>query len=177
MEPLAFVAEIALWGSIALVIWGAALTLQHVFASDRKPRKARETREQRSGQGRPERLALWVIAATLMLPTPGANAQDEYERAMEAIPSYDDDAGALEALRTGAASGDSRAQEVLGFMLLNGERLYGPGVRQDVREGLMWLRRAAEQGSAVAGFIVARAERAASQGPTPVAEAARPVAN
>jgi hypothetical protein len=37
MEPiLDFVAEIALWGSVALVLWGATLTLQQLFAPNRK---------------------------------------------------------------------------------------------------------------------------------------------
>jgi hypothetical protein len=37
MEPiLDFVAEIALWGSVALVVWGAVLTLQQLFAPNRK---------------------------------------------------------------------------------------------------------------------------------------------
>jgi hypothetical protein len=36
MEPiLDFVAEIALWGSVALVLWGAMLTLQQLFAPER----------------------------------------------------------------------------------------------------------------------------------------------
>jgi hypothetical protein len=37
MEPiLNFVAEIALWGSVALILWGAVLTLQQLSASERK---------------------------------------------------------------------------------------------------------------------------------------------
>ncbi len=37
MEPiLDFVAEIALWSSVALVLWGAILTLQQLFAPNRK---------------------------------------------------------------------------------------------------------------------------------------------
>jgi len=175
MDPVMnFVAETAIWGSIGLLLWGAALTLQHVFASDHKRQPARDDAEQRPVRAGPERLALWLVAAAaLVLPAPGANAQDEYEPAMEAIPSCADPC-ALEALRTGAESGDVRAQEVLGFMLLNGERLYGPGVHQNIAEGLMWLRRAAEHGSAVAGFIVARAEQDAARVPTAVAQGGRP---
>ncbi|MGH8682227.1 MAG: hypothetical protein ACREVS_00585 [Burkholderiales bacterium] len=47
MEPiLDFVAEIALWGSVALVLWGAMLTLQQLSAPERK-----RNRPQVAGRG------------------------------------------------------------------------------------------------------------------------------
>ena len=43
MEPiLNSVAEIALWGSIALVLWGGMLTLRQLVAPERDPRRSRE---------------------------------------------------------------------------------------------------------------------------------------
>jgi hypothetical protein len=68
MEPiLDFVAELAVWGAFALLVWGAMLTLQQVFGSERKreaPRRAAEPagRERHSGE-----LALAVVAAVLAL--------------------------------------------------------------------------------------------------------------
>ena len=50
MEPiLDFVAEIALWGSVALILWGGMLTLQQLSASERK----RERPLQPAGRGDP----------------------------------------------------------------------------------------------------------------------------
>ena len=50
MEPiLDFVAEIALWGSVALILWGAMLTLQQLSASERKRERPREP----AGRGDP----------------------------------------------------------------------------------------------------------------------------
>jgi hypothetical protein len=46
---LDFVAEIALWGSVALVLWGAMLTLQQLFGSERK----RERPLEPAGRGEP----------------------------------------------------------------------------------------------------------------------------
>ena len=82
MEPiLEFVAEILLWGSVALLTWGAMLTFQHLFSPARK----RVARRDPAAQDDPARrarhagLASAVIAAALVLPAPGAGAQDDGE--------------------------------------------------------------------------------------------------
>jgi hypothetical protein len=50
MQPiLDFVAEIARWGSVALILWGAMLTLQQLFATERK----RERPPEPAGRGEP----------------------------------------------------------------------------------------------------------------------------
>jgi hypothetical protein len=60
MEPiLNFVAEIALWGSVALVLWGAVLTLRQLFAPVRDRQRSREPagRPDSAAPGRHARLA------------------------------------------------------------------------------------------------------------------------
>jgi hypothetical protein len=50
MEPiLDFVAEIALWGAVALLLWGAMLTLQQLFGWEFK----RERPVKPAGRGEP----------------------------------------------------------------------------------------------------------------------------
>lgn len=51
------------------------------------------------------------------------------------------------------------AQELLGFMLLYGEDLYGPQVKQDAKEAGKWFKAAASQGLPVAAFMSAPLER------------------
>jgi len=82
MEPiLELVGEILLWGSIALLTWGALLTFQQLFSQGHK----RVARRQSAAQDDPARraryagLASAVIAAALVLPAPGASAQDDGE--------------------------------------------------------------------------------------------------
>lgn len=56
---LDFVAEIALWGSVAVVLWGAILTLQQLFAPERKRERPLEpaTRGDAAAPGGRARLA------------------------------------------------------------------------------------------------------------------------
>lgn len=50
MAPiLDFVAEIALWGSVALLLWGAMLTLQQSFDSEPERKRPQEP----AGRGEP----------------------------------------------------------------------------------------------------------------------------
>ena len=51
------------------------------------------------------------------------------------------------------------AQELLGFMLLYGEDLYGPHVKRDVKEAGKWFKEAASQGLSVAAFMSDPSER------------------
>ena len=82
MEPiLELVAEILLWGSVALLTWGAMLTFQQLFSPGRKhvdvarrhPAAPDVRRARHAG------LASAVIAAALVLPAPAARAQDDGE--------------------------------------------------------------------------------------------------
>jgi hypothetical protein len=153
-------AEVMVLGSIALLIWGGMLTLGHLFRSDRR---AKGTRASPARGGRPDTtrqagVALTVVAAALSLPTVEVRAQGDFERAMEAA-GVNDYAGTIEPLRRASRDGNMRAQEILGFMLLYGERLYGQAVKADVREGVAWLQRAEAQGSEVAPHMLARLDR------------------
>jgi len=86
MEPiLDFVAEIALWGSVALILWGAMLTLQQVFASERKRGVARQRAErgEPTGRERHAELALGVIGAALALAAYDVTARDTTSRVLD----------------------------------------------------------------------------------------------
>ena len=88
MEPiLDFVAEIALWGSVALILWGAMLTLQQVFASERKRGAARQSAErgEPTGRERHAELALGVIGAALALAAYDVTARDTTSRVLNVI--------------------------------------------------------------------------------------------
>ena len=88
MEPiLDFVAEIALWGSVALIVWGGMLTLQQVFASGRKRGAARHGSErgEPGGHERHAELALGVIGAALALAAYDVTARDTTSRVLDAI--------------------------------------------------------------------------------------------
>jgi TPR repeat protein len=50
-------------------------------------------------------------------------------------------------LRQAAEAGDVEAQEMLGMALLTGRTLYGASVKPDRCEAVVWMRRAAAQGS------------------------------
>ena len=89
-------------------------------------------------------------AALLMSPYAPAMSSPQFD---EAIASAQDGdyVSAARRMRGAAGEGDPRAQEVLGFMLIWGERLYGAAVPQDVSEDMQWLKRAAENGGARPG--------------------------
>ena len=92
MEPiLDFVAEIALWGSVALILWGAMLTLQQVFASERKRGAARQSAErgEPAGRERHAELALGVIGAALALAAYDVTARDTTSRVLDVISVQD----------------------------------------------------------------------------------------
>ena len=154
------IADLFFWGSVAAISWGAALAIGHSLASIdvRGPASAPrpEKKHKRGFLG-----GALALAFAVCLAAPGsAAAQDDYDRALEAIDGWNY-AAALEPLRAAAARGDARAQEQLGMLLLYAGTLEGAGVRGDAREGIDWLRRAAAQGSEVAGFIVGRIDRRA----------------
>jgi len=80
MEPiLELVGEIPLWGSIALLAWGAMLTFQQLFSPGRKRLARRHPAAQDARRARHAGFASAVIAAALVLPAPGASAQDASE--------------------------------------------------------------------------------------------------
>ena len=80
MEPiLELVAEILLWGSVALLTWGAMLTFQQLFSPGRKHVARRHPAAQDVRRARHAGLASAVITAALVLPAPAARAQDDGE--------------------------------------------------------------------------------------------------
>jgi TPR repeat protein len=91
--------------------------------------------------------------ATLATVLP-AGAQNSLDRALAEIEAYDYPR-AVASLRAAADDGDRRAQRILGFMLLHGDRLYR-GVTADRAEAVAWLRKAANAGDEQAAWFVAR---------------------
>jgi TPR repeat protein len=73
-----------------------------------------------------------------------------------AVQAYDDAryAEALKRFETAAQGGDARAQEVLGFMYLNGRALYGDGIPWDRQRAIYWFRQAALQRREVAQHML-----------------------
>jgi len=100
-----------------------------------------------------------VLAAALLtaMSASAADASSPYDQAIDTLDAYDDPR-AVAQLRAAATSGDLRAQRLLGFMLLYGDR-YFPGVRSDRTEALEWLRKAANRGDEAAAFVVRRADQ------------------
>lgn len=91
--------------------------------------------------------------ATLAAVVP-AGAHEGLERALVAFDAYDYPRAVL-SLRDAAEKGDRRAQRILGFMLLHGDRLYR-GVVADRAEAVVWLRKAAREGDEQAAWFVSR---------------------
>lgn len=63
-------------------------------------------------------------------------------------------AEALKRFETAARGGDARAQEVLGFMYLNGKALYGDAIPWDRERAVYWFRKAAQQQREVAQHML-----------------------
>jgi len=72
------------------------------------------------------------------------------------VRAYDDGhyEEALKRFETAAQAGDSRAQEALGFMYLNGKALYGEAVPWDRQRAIYWFRKAALQRREVAQHML-----------------------
>lgn len=98
------------------------------------------------------RLALFIILLILGSPsvTWGGGAVDA------AMQAYDKGhyAEALKRFETAAQGGDARAQEVLGFMYLNGKALYGDAIPWDRQRAIYWFRKAAQQQREVAQHML-----------------------
>ena len=96
--------------------------------------------------------ALFIILLTLGLPpvTWGGGAVDA------AFKAYDDAhyAEALKRFETAAQGGDARAQEVLGFMYLNGKALHGDAIPWDRQRAIYWFQKAALQQREVAQHML-----------------------
>lgn len=122
------------------------------------------------------RMLKFMLTAALVVACGLAEAASSYfDEAIEAIQDWDY-ATAAERLRAAAEQNDPRAQEMLGFMLLWGEQLYGGAVRRDPAAGFQWLTRAAANGREGAAYFLRRkAERqAARQATTDALDAATP---
>lgn len=95
--------------------------------------------------------AFSVIAA--LVPLGDALADEPFERGIQAYheSKYQD---ALAKFRVSAGAGNSRAQEILGFMYLHGQSAYGPAVNQDRAESIYWFGRAAKGGREVSQHML-----------------------
>lgn len=89
-----------------------------------------------------------ILAAAIAFPAT-ALANDALEPAFEAY-ERSHYAESVKLLRPAAEGGDLKAQEMLGFMHLYGEALYGAEVPRDREQARYWLQRAAAAGSPVA---------------------------
>jgi TPR repeat protein len=101
-------------------------------------------------------IASAVLAAALFVPTV-AYPNEALDRAEEACENYDWPQ-ALAWFEVAAQDGDRRAQQIAGFMLLYGDRLYS-GVQRDYERARTWLERAKAQGSEEARYMLSRLER------------------
>lgn len=98
-----------------------------------------------------------ALATALLLPG-FALASAELQAADDAI-ARGDYVAAVELLKVAAQAGNPIAAETLGDMLWYGEAQYGPGVVQNRDEAIEWYRRAADQGSPFAAYILSQIEQ------------------
>jgi len=105
-----------------------------------------------------------LLAVALSISTSGVMAANlSFDEVLQAVQDGDY-ATAAARVHVVAEQGDPRAQEILGFMLIWGERLYGAAVRTDPVAGRKWLAQAASSGREAAAFYLRRfAERQAAQ--------------
>lgn len=108
--------------------------------------------------------ALVILAvACLLHPLAAAAQRDTRNAYAEGLAEYE--AGhyreAISWLAVAGENGDLRAQQMLGFMYLYGEALYGAAVPRDVGMARAWLYRAEAQGSGVARHALAKLDRGA----------------
>ncbi len=94
-----------------------------------------------------------IIMFVLLVLPPAAHATEPFERGMEAfhVSKYQE---ALGQFRLAAGSGNTRAQEILGFMYLHGPGLYGAAVPLDRAQSIYWFGRAAKGGREVAQHML-----------------------
>lgn len=104
-------------------------------------------------------LATLAAAATiaLVLLAPAAGHAQDAEPTVGAVLAegmrhyrHGEYAQAIKRLRVAAEYGDTEAAELIGFMYLVGERVYGPAVPVDLGQARTWLRIAAIKGSRAA---------------------------
>ncbi len=103
-----------------------------------------------------QKVSIGVLSLAALMAAVPIHAAGDLDRAMIAIEAYDYPR-ALPPLRTAATQGDRRAQRLLGFMLLHGERLFR-GISADPTEAMTWFRKASAQGDEQAAWVVARIE-------------------
>jgi TPR repeat protein len=101
-------------------------------------------------------IAIALVAAATIIPSV-AYSNEALDRAEEACENYDWPQ-ALAWFEVAAEAGDRRAQQIAGFMLLYGDRLYS-GVQRDYGRARTWLERAKAQGSEEAKYMLSRLER------------------
>jgi TPR repeat protein len=96
--------------------------------------------------------AFFIVSLLLGLPsaTWGGGTVDAATEAYE-NGNY---AEALKRFETAAQGGDARAQEVLGFMYLNGKALYGDAIPWNRERAVYWFGKAAQQQKEVAQHML-----------------------
>ena len=99
-------------------------------------------------------IAIAAIGFASLAAVVPAGAQNGLDRALVELEAYDYPR-AVASLRAAADGGDRRAQRILGFMLLHGDRLFR-GVAAGRAEAVAWLRKAAHAGDEQAAWFVAR---------------------
>lgn len=102
-----------------------------------------------------------VLAAALLatgLPAAQADAPNPYYAAGTEAAGELRYAAALAHFQQAAAAGDRDALRTSGLMLLYGEALYGPAIRQDRARAQELLRQAAAQGCEVSIFMLRQLE-------------------
>lgn len=113
-------------------------------------------------------VALAVAACTLPL---ACVADTRTQAGFAAVQDYDY-ARALEHFRAAGEAGDVQGARIAGFMLLYGETLYGPAVKQDRPAAIELLRAAAAGGCEVSAAMVRKVSVAGISAP-PKAAAGR----
>ena len=107
-------------------------------------------------------IAIAAIGFASLAAVMPAGAQNGLDRALVELEAYDYPR-AVASLRAAADDGDRRAQRILGFMLLHGDRLFR-GVAADRAEAVAWLRKAAHAGDEQAAWFVARLDGSRNSG-------------
>lgn len=146
--------------SVALLSYGAWLSLTAGRLEQRRERDraVREAADSSEEAGTSSVSALGISFLVLCgvclpgIPVP-AQASGPLERGLDAYERMRY-AEAVVQLQAAAGAGDSRAEEILGFMYLQGAAFYGAAVPFDRERALLWFVRAARHGREVSQHML-----------------------
>lgn len=119
-----------------------------------------------------KRIVTSVALAVVVCALPLAAMADARADAGFAAAEDFDYAGALEHFRAAGEAGDVQGARIAGLMLLYGETLYGPAVKQDRAAAIKLLRTAAAGGCEVSAAMVRKVSMEGISAP-PMASAGR----